>query len=324
MKKVLVWLITTVLLTSLILVVWQNRYNIYDYWRLRNYTPQSTISGLADETTMTSKARKLFYVYHPIIENSSAFNLNCSVTEQAIVLGCTVINQGIYMYNVQDQDLNGVEQVTAAHEMLHVAYSRLNSSQQKYIDSLIMAEYNKLSPTNENLRNEYNNYVKTEGLNAVPNEMHSILGTEISDLSPALENYYKNYFTNRQIVATYASKYQNAFTQRQQQVKQDDLQLNSLQQQINAYEADIKNQDSQLVTQSSLMNQQKANNEIGLYNNEVGSYNIAVVKYNKLVKDTQYLIDQYNNLLNERNKIAVSENKLIQEISSKPSTIGAN
>ena len=55
------------------------------------------------------------------------------------MLGCYHSNQdGIFLYNVQDARLAGVQQVTAAHEMLHAAYDRLSTKDKNYVDGLLM------------------------------------------------------------------------------------------------------------------------------------------------------------------------------------------
>lgn len=323
MKRASGWVVSFVAVVGIALLAWFNRYNIYDWYRLLDYTPPSAIVQLANQTTMTPYARKLFYVYHPIIEASAAFNQDCQVTEQAIVLGCTAINKGIWLYSVSDPQLNGVEQVTAAHEMLHVAYSRLSSSELKYINNLVMTTYNKLAPTDPLLKSEYESYLKTEGAGAVPNEMHSVLGTEISSLPPALETYYKQYFTNRQAIVNYANRYEAVFTLRQQEVQQDDQQLSTWQKQISSDEQTLQTQDQQIQTQQSQLNQYRSSGEDTQYNDAIPSYNQNVNSYNSLIAQTKQLIAQYNQLVATRNSIAVSEDKLIQSISSLPSSISS-
>ena len=321
MNKTLGWGIGLTVLIAVGLLTWVNRYNIYDSYRLYDYTPPNAIVQLANQTTMTPYAKKLFYVYHPIIENSNDFNKDCQVTEAAIVLGCTSINRGIWLYNVSDPQLNGVEQVTAAHEMLHVGYSRLSPSELKYINGLIIATYNKLAPTDPLLKTEYQSYLKTEGQGAVDNELHSVLGTEISTLPPALESYYSRYFTNRQVIVNYANQYEDVFTERQQQVQQDDQQLNSWQQQISSDETQLQSQNQQIQAQLTQLNQLKANGQTDEYNSQIPAYNSAVDTYNALVDSTKQLITGYNQLVVSRNSIAISEDKLIQSISSLPSSI---
>jgi flagellar biosynthesis/type III secretory pathway protein FliH len=323
MKHATGWLIGLVAVILIATLGWFNRYNIYDWYRLHDYTPPTAIIQLANQTTMTPYARKLFYVYHPIIEGSAAFNQDCQVTAQAIVLGCTAINKGIWLYNVQTPQLNGVEQVTAAHEMLHVAYSRLSSSKLKYINNLVMATYNKLAPNDPLLRSEYQSYLKTEGAGAVPNELHSVLGTEISKLPSALETYYAQYFTNRQAIVNYANSYEGAFTQRQAQVQKDDQQLSTWQKEISSDEQTLQTEDQQIQAQSAQLNQERSSGQTNAYNSGVPAYNQAVDSYNTLIGQTKQLIDQYNTLVASRNSIAVSEDKLIQSISSLPSSISS-
>ncbi len=319
--KGLGWLITLLAIIGLVILGWVNRYNIYDEYRLFNYTAPASIATLADQTTMTPYARKLFYVYHPTIENAAAFNQDCSVTEQAVVLGCTSINKGIWLYNVQDPELNGVEQVTAAHETLHVAYSRLSPSELKYVNNLVMSAYNSLAPTNPQLKSEHDSYLKTEGPGSIPNEMHSVLGTEVSVLPSALENYYKTYFTNRQAIVNYANQYENAFTQRQKIVQADDNQLNAWHQQILVNKQTLQDQNQQILAQQTQLNQLRDSGQISAYNSGVDSFNKSIENYNSLVAQTRSLISNYNQLVVSRNAVAFQVNNLSKEINSQPSTI---
>ncbi|HEY5268374.1 MAG TPA: hypothetical protein VII94_04545, partial [Candidatus Saccharimonadales bacterium] len=95
-----------VLLLAAIFLVWHNRWWIYDEYRLRGYTAPEAISQIASEDQLTNYSRTLLYVYHPALENSTQFNNNCQVSNVAIVLGCTVIDRGIYLYNIKDPTLN--------------------------------------------------------------------------------------------------------------------------------------------------------------------------------------------------------------------------
>src|SRR3982751_4835203 len=110
-----------------------------DWWVLRNYAVPAEITTLATQTTMTDVGKRLFYINHPALEDKASFNADCSgKTEHSVVLGCYHGNrQGIYIYNVQDPRLEGVKQVTAAHEMLHQAYDRLNGKDRTRINGLL-------------------------------------------------------------------------------------------------------------------------------------------------------------------------------------------
>ncbi len=63
-------------------------------------------------------------------------NQQTSLTKIAVawkrnaILGCyNPSSRDIYIYNVTNSELDGVKEVTAAHEMLHAAWERLSESE---------------------------------------------------------------------------------------------------------------------------------------------------------------------------------------------------
>ena len=127
LKKVL-GIVVLISLVSILAVVILNPRLINDWLALRGYTPSQRVSEIADRTTMTDKARRVFYVYDPQIEGSDVFNQHCTIREVSIVLGC-YDGTRIYVYDVADERLKGVQEVTAAHEMLHAEYDRLSTGE---------------------------------------------------------------------------------------------------------------------------------------------------------------------------------------------------
>jgi hypothetical protein len=313
-------IVTTVVLSGLGLL-YGYRYAIYDWWRLYNYNPSSAISNLASDTTMTSKAKVLFYINHPKLEGANQFNLDCPIGgEHTIVLGCyKPVERGIYLFNITDKTLYGVEQVTAAHETLHAAYSRLSKSEKTYVNNLLQ-NYYLHGLHNPTVKAEIAAYKISEP-NDILNEMHSIFGTEIAQLPPALENYYRQYFVNRAEIAKFAEDYRNAFSIREHQVSEYDKQLSSLHQIIDTDESTL-NSDLQLISseQNGLNSLRSSGNTIG-YNNEVPSYNNRVYIYNQLVNRVRAEINQFNLIVAKRNAIALEENQLAGELNSKATVI---
>ncbi len=82
--------------------------------------------------------------------------------------------------------------------MLHAAYNRLNSADKSRIDNSLQ-KYYQHTLTDQRIKNIIAAYKKTEP-NDLVNEMHSIFGTEVAELPPELETYYKQYFSNRSVV----------------------------------------------------------------------------------------------------------------------------
>lgn len=312
-RESLVVLLLLVLLG--VVLVWQ-RQNIFDEIRLHTYSPPVAIATLVKDNELTPYAQKLLYVNQPeLIANRTTFNKYCPVgSEQTIVLGCYHGKQnGIYLFAVSDPKLNGVEQVTAAHEMLHAAYDRLSSSQRAQVNSWL-EDYYQHDLHDPRVLSEIAAYKKTEP-NAVVNEMHSVFGTEVASLPPQLEAYYQRYFVNRQIITNYAAAYQQNFTSRETEVSQDDTQLTQLKAAITSDESALQSQAKQLTNQLQALNQLKTAGDADSYNAAVGGYNQAVDSYNRVNTTTQGLVNEYNQLVTTRNSVALQTQNLENELS---------
>jgi len=316
--KRLLSLVASLVLIAVIPLVWWQKQNISDWWRLRNYDPPARIVELAISTTMTDYGRKLFYVHQPEINDRTTFRQNCTIAEASIVLGCYISNYRIYVFDVQDSRLNGVHEVTAAHEMLHAAYDRLSNSERERIDKLTAEAYT--SAADERLQKTIASYQERDP-GVVPNELHSIMATEVSTLPAELEEYYKQYFTDRQNIVRLAKQYESAFTELQDKVEQLDAQLSSLRAQIEAEEASLENQAAQIEAERRRLDQLLAQNRVNEYNAAVPGFNQRIRSYNNSVARVRSLIEGYNRIVAERNAIATQENELIEAIDTRIDTL---
>lgn len=280
-----------------------------DWLQLRTYTPPAAITALADETTMTAKARHLFYLNQPAVLDRTDFSQKCpSATEKTIVLGCYHSNQrGIYIFSVTDKELHGVEQVTAAHEMLHAAYDRLSSAQKQSVNAMLLDYYNH-DLHDDRIRSVLQAYKKSEP-NDLVNEMHSIFGTEVMDLPHDLSVYYEQYFTNRTAVVTFADTYRQAFTDREHKIAAYDVQLAALKQ-------DIARNQTLLTQQAQSLRDDRASVEASRDQATIDAYNQRVAEYNNLLQQTNDLVDRYNAIVTDRNAIALEEKQLQQSLNS--------
>jgi hypothetical protein len=299
-----------------------NQQNIYDWYRLRGYSAPAPISQLAQQSAFSSQATKVFYVNRPQLQQKTTFIASCpsSVREQTIVLGCYHGNQrGIFLLDVTDQRLNGVEQVTAAHEMLHAAYDRLSNSERAKIDGMLQ-QYYKTGLKDERIKSTIEAYKKTEP-NDLVNEMHSIFATEIPQLPADLEAYYKQYFTDRKQVVGFAARYQSEFSSRHAAVERADAQLSALKEQIEQGQKKLRTTQAEIEARKQALVEARDQNNVAQYNAGVPAYNALVDRYNVEVRAVQVQIRTYNQLVNERNAIALEEGELINELKSNVDTI---
>lgn len=289
-----------------------NRQAVIDWARLVTYTPSAEVKALADNTQLEPHARNLFYVSDPQVQDSATFNASCSSNEQTIVLGCYKA-QRIYLFNIKDERFNGIKEVTAAHEMLHAAYERMNETERRKVDAM-------LQPLVENMKDPrllelVELYNKTEP-GELYNEMHSILGTEAAELTPELETYYKQYFKDRAVVVRYAGQYQAIFTESKNKIEEYDRQLNGLKPQIDQNNSTLQRMQSELESQNNQLNQYRSRNQISQYNQLVPIYNAEVAEFNALIETTRGLVSTYNKLVEERNNQVAAQTNLYDSINS--------
>lgn len=305
---------TLVVLTGILLASVVFGQQIDDWLKLRGYTPSPLIAALATDTTMNDSSRRLFYVQHPELADKTTFNTHCRENEQTIVLGCFISGRGIFLLDVTDERLAGIEEVTAAHELLHAAYERLSSKERVRINALLQKTYESLN--NERIRNTVELY-RSQDPAIVPNELHSILGTEVRVLPAELEQYYSRYFTDRAKIVGFSEKYEQAFIERRNQIRTYDEQLASLKTQFENLQAGLLATDTELRNQRDHMNSLKSSNQIAAYNEQVPVYNARIRQYNRDVDRLESMIAQYNDIVQKRNAVASEEAELVEAIDSR-------
>jgi uncharacterized protein involved in exopolysaccharide biosynthesis len=146
---------------------------------------------------MTEHGEFLFKASKPDVATSKAFNADCKSLEAGSgVLGCYASDtKTITLFDITDKRLDGMEEVVASHEMLHAAWDRLSVDERTRLSTLLEAEADKLSGDTEFVA-RMDLYARAEP-GQRDNELHSIIGTEIANISPELEQYYAQYFSDR-------------------------------------------------------------------------------------------------------------------------------
>lgn len=185
------------------------RQQVVDNFRAWQFAPSSQVVKIRDSLQLTSLGGLYFDSSHTAIEKADGFNQNCPQSEpNNPVVGC-YSSQMIYIYDVKNSKLDGIEETTAAHELLHAAYERMSDDERSDIDAELQKVYKTLKTKELEARMNY--YQKNEP-GEENNELHSILGTEFRQLGTTLENHYAKYFTDRSSVLSFYQKYQAVFT----------------------------------------------------------------------------------------------------------------
>lgn len=317
--KIVVNFIVCVALVSVSIFILLFKQHILDQIIIWQFHPTTEVSTLANRIGLSDDGKFVFLVSRPELDSSANFNKVCSRIETTTsILGC-YSNFRIYIYNVTDTKLDGIREVTAAHEMLHAAYQRMSTAEKAKVDLLLEAEYKKLQ-TNKDFVNLMTFYARTEP-GERDNELHSIIGTVVGSIDPALEAYYNQYFSNRQAVVVLYAKYNGVFQDLTDRAKVLADQLNALVISIPAsstqYNLDVQTLNSDItafnkrVEDGDFISQGQSNTEqtalvarvdnIGAtrtsINNDIDSYNAILVEYNSIASESKQLYNSMDSTL---------------------------
>lgn len=262
-------LVITLISVAITLVLLGNRQLILDHVSVWQYKPTEEITAFVDRTAMNEKGEFLFYASQPSLEGTQAFNSKCSRIEKSTaILGC-YDGSRIFVYDVPNPRLDGIREVTSAHEMLHAAYMRMSDTERNTINALVETEYAKLRNDN-NFAERMAFYARTEP-GERDNELHSIIGTEVASVSTELEEHYRKYFDDRSKVVALHAQYASIFAELQARSQELSVQLTALAASIEAntaiYNRDVKQLNEDIASFNSRANKGEFSSQAE-FNNE--------------------------------------------------------
>lgn len=267
---------------------------IIDQYKFLTYQPSSEIANLAERSGFSDSGKFYFYITSPQLETAEQFNEDCRRIEQASpILGC--YNQGadtIHIFDINSQELDGIKEVTAAHEMLHAVFSRLSKSEIDRLATLLEAAYESHKTPKLEERMAY--YQRSQPGSKI-NELHSILGTEVEDLGAELEKHYAKYFANRQKVVGLFKAYNQKF---------DDI------------EREAEQLSSDLKQRIKVINSERA-----AYETDLASLNLAISDFNSRASSGEFTSQNEfqrirNQLMNQMSHLRLRQSQIDQQIKS--------
>jgi chaperonin cofactor prefoldin len=297
--------------------IWSNHQYISDSISFWQFKPTAEIAAISDRAKLSDAGKFTFYAVEPEVEDSSTFNKECQRKENGTaILGCYV-NGRIFLYNVTETKLDGIKEVTAAHELLHAVYERMSPGEKNSVNKLVEAEYDKLKG-NADFAERIAFYDRTEP-GERDNELHSIIGTEVSSISPELEAHYKKYFNDRSAIVALHSNYSSAFTNLTNQAKQLSAQLDTLNDQIRRsseqYNTDTKELNADIIA----FNKQASGGGFSSKSQFDAQRQVLVGRASKINADRTLIdamIDQYNALREQYNNLVTQSNNLYKSMDS--------
>ena len=289
-----------------------NRRWIVDWYRGINYTPTTEMAEIRDNLALTDGGTFLFNALRPELGEADEFNTHCHQTpSETAVLGCYT-DGAVHIYNITSPELDGILEVTTAHEMLHAVWARMNAAEQ---ESFMAALNQVIAENGEILDSELETYEPDMRME----EAYVRAGTEIAELPEQLEKHFAQYFKDRSKVVNYYNNYIAVFNDNREQaerleqeipelkakitaeIEQYEKTARDLEQRVNEFNrcastANCFKSQAEFATQRNqlMREQQNLQAQNGQLNGEIADFNAKIDQYNQIVDDSRKLEEEIN------------------------------
>lgn len=309
-------LVFIALLTIVGLWAYSNKWDLYDRWVSRSYEASVDSTEVLDQLNLTSRGELVYKASLTRVDGKDDFRKECPTDkyEGANVLGC-YSGRKIYVLKVDEPKLAGVEEVTAAHELLHAKFERMSSKQKKELAGLL--EELSIRVSDKEVVDLITNYKKELGTGqGLDNEMFAVYGTQLTDVGAELEKVYSDYFKDRaSIVAKYQS-YSAEFKKINDQVASYDTRLAELKVQSDKLNSELTTLNSELNQDKTTLDNLRSSGDNEEYYQAALAYNEQVNTYNQKVKELRDVVEEYNQLVEARNNLALSAKSLADKLNA--------
>lgn len=303
-------------------IVLADYYVVFDTIIGLSYQPSREIATIFEHIDLTSKGERILRASRAELQNAENFNTNCSnSTSEISVLGC-YYDWRIYIYNIKNEELDGIKETVLAHELLHAVWQREKSWAKDELKSLLRETY-------DDYKNGLEEHMKNYSDENFVDELHSVIGTQIepSSLPIKLRNHYAEIFRNHGQIVAYFDKYNDKFLSLRKKLSETSTKINSMKKEIESKRATYHKKTKTLSDDIDIFNSNAAH---GYYNNNKtqldydrtklvarqDALNEEFQELNVLINETNKLIEEYNRNVARSNELYGSINSNIKKVDS--------
>ena len=288
-----------VVLGGATLAIVLNRVWIYDFWRGMGYEPSVEMGRIRDRLGLTERGEFLFRAVWPELDGREEFNEKCrSEADMGVaVLGCYTEGK-VYVYDIVDEELEGIRELTTAHELLHAVWERMREDERKELIESLMRVF---EANQEALEEELGVY----GISEREEELYVRAGTEIRGLSADLEKHYEEVFKNRDKIVNYYEGYIGVFRRIETEMEELENEVEKVGVEIETktaeYELKVGQLDAEAISFNScaeIAGCFKSEEEFRLRREELIMEQEALIE---MYDELNRLIDRYNELVDKYN-----------------------
>lgn len=299
-NKPLIWFgIAGVVLLAIAVAIIINFTFIKDFFTGLTYRPTNEMSRIRTDLNLTDKGTLIFNATMPELKEKQEFNTLCRGAEtETAILGC-YRDDHVYVYNITDEELEGIREVTSAHELLHAVYHRLSTQEKQALTDSLLQVYQENQTVLDEEIDLYQDDQKKE-------EIYVRAGTEIHNLPDELEKHYAQIFKNQDQIAGYYQSYITVFREIEQN-------LETLLKKAQDLETAITTKTAEYESSAAILNQ-----EVQEFNNCANTANCFTSRWafnsqrNTLLarqNELENLFSEINQLISDYNTTATEYNE---------------
>ncbi len=319
-RKIVGWVFLAVLIFIAIVIV-ANRALVYDWWRGITYTPSDKMAQIRSDLELTGEGEFIFNSVQPRLSDRAEFNAKCRSERDSeiAVLGCFT-GDSVFVYNIESEELDGIRELTTAHELLHAVWSRTSADEKTKLYKSLKAV---LEDNSGFLKDEMKNYDENER----QEELYVRAGTEVKKLPSELEEHYAKYFKDQDGVVSFYDKYIRVFRELEARRDKTKAQIdelgNTIQQKSINYEVGVEQLNEEIVsfngcaeTMGCFESQWAFDTKRAALINKQNGLKALYEEIDNLISQYNQLVEQYNNDVTRVEELnnQINSNSVIKEI----------
>lgn len=278
-----------------------------------NYRPTTEMSEIRDSLKLTTKGARIFNAVMPELMERTEFNNLCRESEsETAILGCYREDR-VYVYNIKDEELKGIRELTSAHELLHAVYHRMKPDDKNKLTELLNQVYTENKST---LGEEIDLYEDAQKLE----ELYVREGTEIKNLPEELENHYHEIFEDQDKVVDYYESYITVFRKLEKTLKDLLVKIEVLEAQISVktkeYEAGAETLNKDINEFNECAKTPNCFTSTWTFNNKRNTLITRQAELGQVYEGINDLINDYNGYVAEYNENIIHGQALNMTINS--------
>lgn len=205
-----------------------------------SYRPTAEMEQIRTQLGLTGAGRRIFDAVQPELKERDEFNQNCrEVENESAILGCYTKDK-VFVYNITDDELAGIKELTTAHELLHAVYARMSNADRTKWGVILNDVYqNNLDV----LGAEIDIYPEEQRRE----ELYVRAGTEIKSLPEELEKHYGEIFDDQDKIVEFYERYIGVF-------REIEVRLEELHEEITRLSAEIEQATAEYETRITALN----------------------------------------------------------------------